>query len=373
MGLETKPLSTLHEKSSFDLADFEVPTGREEEWRFTPLPRLRGLHNGKAPASGHVVVEVDAAPEVTVETVGRDDPRIGTAYVPRDRVSAQAYSAFEKATVLTVPAQAVASRTTTLTLRGRGQGAAYGHIVVRLEPMAEAVLVLDHRGSAVYADNVEFVVGDGATLKVVSLQDWDDDAVHVSHHHAQLGRDATFRSFVVTLGGDLVRLSPSVSYTAPGGDADLTGLYFVDAGQHLEHRLLVDHSVPNCRSNVEYKGALQGEDAHAVWIGDVIIRVEAEGTDTYEYNRNLILTDGARADSVPNLEILTGEVAGAGHASASGRLDDEHIFYLQARGIPYDEARRLVIRGFFAQVIEKIEIEEIRQRVLAAVEAELEK
>ncbi|GII32067.1 Fe-S cluster assembly protein SufD [Planotetraspora mira] len=371
MGLETKPLSTLHERSSYNVADFDVPTGREEEWRFTPLSRLKGLHNGTAAASGTVDVTVDAAPEVTVETVGRDDVRIGKAYVPADRISAQAYASFEKATVITVPREAVASRPSVITLRGSGDGAAYGHIVVKVEAMAEAVVVLDHGGSAVYADNVEFVIGDGATLKVVSLQDWDDDAVHVSHHHAQLAKDATFRSFVVTLGGDVVRLSPSVSYTAPGGDADLTGLYFVDAGQHLEHRLLVEHTVPNCRSNVTYKGALQGEDAHAVWIGDVIIRAEAEGTDTYELNRNLILTDGARADSVPNLEILTGEVAGAGHASASGRLDDEQVFYLQARGIPFDEARRLVIHGFFAQLLEKIEVEEIRERVLAAVEAEL--
>ncbi|MEU6428068.1 Fe-S cluster assembly protein SufD [Microbispora sp. NPDC046973] len=372
MGLETKPLSTLHEKSSYDVADFPVPTGREEEWRFTPLSRLKGLHNGTAAVTGGVVVDVEAAPEVRVETVGRDDARLGKAYTPADRVSAQAYSSFEKATVVTVPKMTAASRPTVITLRGSGAGAAaYGHILVSVEPMAEAVLVLDHRGSAVYADNVEFDVAEGATLKVVSLQDWDDDAVHVSHHHARLGKDATFRSFVVTLGGDLVRLSPSVSYTAPGGDADLTGLYFVDAGQHLEHRLLVDHSVPNCRSNVTYKGALQGDGAHAVWIGDVIIRAEAEGTDTYELNRNLILTDGARADSVPNLEILTGEVAGAGHASASGRLDDEHIFYLQARGIPFDEARRLVIHGFFAQLLEKIEVAEIRERVLSAVEAEL--
>ncbi|MFI0422636.1 Fe-S cluster assembly protein SufD [Spongiactinospora sp. 9N601] len=373
MGLSTKPLSTLHQKASFDLADFEVPSGREEGWRFTPLARLSGLHDGTAKATGHVVVEVEAAPEVTVETVGRDDARLGQVYVPRDRVSAQAYASFEKATVLTVPGGAVASAPTVLTLRGQGGGTAYGHVLVRVEPLGEAVVVLDHRGSATYADNVEFAVGDGATLKVVSLQDWDDDAVHVSHHHAELGRDATFRSFVVTLGGDLVRLSPSVSYTGPGGDADLVGLYFADEGQHLEHRLLVDHSVPNCRSNVLYKGALQGDSAHAVWIGDVIIRVEAEGTDTYEYNRNLILTDGARADSVPNLEILTGEVAGAGHASASGRLDDEHIFYLQARGIPFEEARRLVIRGFFGQLIERIEVEEIRERVARAVEAELEK
>ncbi|GLW99772.1 Fe-S cluster assembly protein SufD [Microtetraspora sp. NBRC 16547] len=367
------PVSKLHAESSYDVADFAVPTGREEEWRFTPLSRLKGLHDGTAAPTGNVVIDVDAAPEVTVETVGRDDARIGASYVPSDRVSAQAYASFEKATVITVPREAVASRPTVVNLRGLGvgHGAAFGHIVVRVEPMAQAVLVLDHTGGAVYADNVEFVVGEGATLKVVSLQDWADGAVHVSHHHAQLGKDATFRSFVVTLGGDLVRLSPSVSYTAPGGDADLTGLYFVDAGQHLEHRLWVDHGVPNCRSNVTYKGALQGDGAHAVWIGDVIIRAEAEGTDTYELNRNLLLTDGARADSVPNLEILTGEVAGAGHASASGRLDDEHIFYLQARGIPYDEARRLVVHGYFAQLLEKIEVEEIRERVLSAVEAEL--
>ncbi|MFB4280157.1 MULTISPECIES: Fe-S cluster assembly protein SufD [unclassified Nonomuraea] len=375
MGLNEKPLSTLHEKASYDLGDFEVPTGREEAWRFTPLSRLKGLHNGKAEAVGHVRVDVDAAPEVTVETVGRDDARVGKSFVPSDRVSAQAWNSFEKATVITVPREAVTSRPTVLTLTGEpggdGAGAAYGHIVVKVEPLAEAVIVLDHKGSAVYADNIEFVVGDGANLKIVSLQDWADDAVHVSHHHAQLAKDATFRSFVVTLGGDLVRLSPTVTYTAPGGDADMSGVYFVDAGQHLEHRLLVDHSQPNCKSNVDYRGALQGEEAHAVWIGDVIIRVEAEGTDTYELNRNLILTDGARADSVPNLEILTGEVAGAGHASASGRLDDEHIFYLQARGIPFDEARRLVIRGFLGQLIEKIQIDEIRERVLSAVEAEL--
>ncbi|MEO3814509.1 Fe-S cluster assembly protein SufD [Sphaerisporangium sp. B11E5] len=371
MGLDTKPLSAVLGASSYSLDDFPVPTGREEIWRFTPLSRLRGLHDGTASVTGNVAVEVSPAPEVRVETVGRDDPRVGRAYVPTDRVSAQAFSSFEKATVITVPQEAVTSAPTVVTLRGDRQGTAYGHLVISVEPMAEAVVVLDHQGSAVYADNVEFVVGDGATLKVVSLQDWADDAVHVSHHHASLGRDATFKSFVVTLGGDVVRLAPSVSYTGRGGDADLSGLYFVDAGQHIEHRLLVDHSVPDCRSNVDYRGALQGDEAHAVWIGDVMIRVEATGTDTYELNRNLILTDGARADSVPNLEILTGEVAGAGHASASGRLDDEHTFYLQARGIPYDEARRLVIRGFFAQLINKIEVEEIRDRVLAAVEAEL--
>ncbi|MFG2019825.1 Fe-S cluster assembly protein SufD [Actinomadura geliboluensis] len=373
MGLDTKPLSTLHEKASYDVADFEVPTGREEEWRFTPLRRLRGLHKGTAEEGGKVVTEAEAAPEVTVETVGRDDPRVGKSYVPADRVSAQAWNSFTEATVVTVPKEAVASAPTVLRRRGEdGSGAAYGHTTVIVEPFAEATVVLTHRGPATYADNVEFVVGDGARLSVISLQDWADGAVHVSHQHARLDRDARFVSHNISLGGDVVRISPSVAYDGPGGDAELYGVYFVDGGQHLEHRLLVDHTVPHCRSRVDYRGALQDQDAHAVWIGDVIIRAEAEGTDTYELNRNLVLTDGTRVDSVPNLEILTGEVAGAGHASASGRLDDEHLFYLQARGITFDDARRMVVRGFLGQLVDRIEVAEVRDKVREAIEEELD-
>jgi Fe-S cluster assembly protein SufD len=371
MGLDTRPLSTLHEKASYDVADFEVPTGREEEWRFTPLRRLRGLHKG-APADGKVLVEVSAAPEITVETVGRDDDRLGTAYVPADRVSAQAYGSFAQATVLTVPMEMVASTPTVIRLRGEDAAhAAYGHTTIIVEPLAEATIVLDHTGSATYADNVEFVVGEGASLSVVSLHNWAADAVHLSHQHAELAKDARFTSFVVSLGGDLVRIAPSVSYNGPGGDAELYGVYFADPGQHLEHRLLVDHTVPNCRSRVDYRGALQGEQAHAVWIGDVIIRAEAEGTDTYELNRNLVLTDGARADSVPNLEIETGEIVSAGHASATGRFDDEQLFYLQSRGIPEDEARRLVVRGFFAELVHRIGIPQVEERLISAIDAEL--
>jgi Fe-S cluster assembly protein SufD len=356
--------------ASYDVADFAVPGGREEDWRFTPLDLLRGLHDGTATGEGKAVVEVDPAPEVTVETVGRDDPRIGRAGTPEDRVAAQAWSSFDSATVITVPGEAVASRPTVLSVRGEG-GTSYGHVVVDVKAFASAVVVLDHRGTGTYADNVELVVGDSAQLTVVALQDWDDDAVHVGTHHARLGRDARLKTIVVTLGGAVVRLSPSVSYAAPGGDAELLGLYFADSGQHLEHRLFVDHGLPHCRSRVTYKGALQGDSAHTVWIGDVLIRAAAEGTDTYELNRNLVLTDGARADSVPNLEIETGEIVGAGHASATGRFDDEQLFYLQARGIPEHEARRLVVRGFFADVISQIGIPEIQERLTAAIESEL--
>jgi len=364
--------------ASFALSDHPVPTGREEQWRFTPLRRLRGLHDGTAADArrpqGKVVVDVDADPQVKVETVGRDDPRLGATGAPTDRVAAQAWAGFEQATVVTVPAEAVTSRPTVITVRGDGaDGAAFGHTLVEVGPLGSAVVVIDHVGSATYADTVEVVVGDGAQLTVVSLQEWATDTVHLSSHRLRVGRDASLRHVVVSLGGDLVRINPTVSYGGPGADAELLGLYFADAGQHLEHRLFVDHDQPNCRSRVTYKGALQGQDAHTVWIGDVFIRHDAVGTDTYEINRNLVLTDGARADSVPNLEIETGEVVGAGHASTTGRFDDEQLFYLQSRGITEDEARRLVVRGFFADLLARIGIDELETRLLRAVDAELER
>lgn len=364
--------------TSFDVDAFEVPGGRDELWRFTPLKRLRGLHNGSARVTGSALIEVSERPGVTVETVERGDERLGQGGVPADRVAAQAYSSFGHATIVTVGRNTQVEEPIEITVSGPGASStAYGHLQIRVDELAEAVVVIDQRGSGTYADNVEFVIGDAAQLKVVSIADWADDAVHVSMHHATLGKDAVLRHFAVTLGGDVARLTGRVRFCAPGGDAELLGLYFADDGQHFESRLLVDHAQPNCRSHVTYKGALQGDpdtdkpDTHTVWVGDVLIRAEATGTDTYEVNRNLVLTDGARADSVPNLEIETGEIVGAGHASATGRFDDEQLFYLQARGIPEDQARRLVVRGFFGELIQKIAVPSVRERLTEAIEHEL--
>ncbi|MEU0658697.1 Fe-S cluster assembly protein SufD [Streptomyces lavendulocolor] len=372
VAAESTVATRMSAPPSFDVADFPVPHGREEEWRFTPLERLRGLHDGTAVATGDGVrVEVEAPEGVTVETVGRDDARLGRAGTPVDRVAAQAYSAFEKASVVTVPKETVLTEPIRISVHGQG-GTAFGHQVVELGAFAEAVVVIDHTGDAVLAANVDYLLGDGAKLTVVSIQDWDEKAVHVGQHNALVGRDASFKSVVVTFGGDVVRLHPRVTYAGTGGEAELFGLYFTEKGQHQEHRLLVDHNTPHCKSNVAYKGALQGENAHAVWIGDVLIQAAAEGTDTYEMNRNLVLTDGARVDSVPNLEIETGEIAGAGHASATGRFDDEQLFYLMARGIPETEARRLVVRGFFAELVQQIGLPDVEERLITKIEAELE-
>jgi Fe-S cluster assembly protein SufD len=372
VGAVVPAASRAAQFASFDVDAFEVPSGREEIWRFTPLKRLRNLHSG-AVADGAVTVSVEAADEVVVETVQRGDSRLGTAGTPDDRIAAQAWSSFVDATVVMIPKEARPEAAIFIRVTGPGEGKlAYGHLQVRAEQFAEAVVVVDHSGSGTFADNVEFIVGDGAKLNVISVQDWADDAVHVSSHHNKLGRDSTLRHSTITLGGEVVRLSPTVTYAERGGDAEMLGLYFADAGQHFENRTFVDHAMPNCKSNVVYKGALQGEGAHTVWIGDVLIRAAAEGTQTFELNRNLILTDGARADSVPNLEIETGEIAGAGHASATGRFDDEQLFYLQARGIPEEQARRLVVRGFFHEILVKIGVPELRERLEAAIEAELE-
>jgi Fe-S cluster assembly protein SufD len=373
-AVETAPVSSLHSIGSANPDDFAVPAGREEEWRFTPLNRLRGLHKDAA-FTGEVSVAVEAAPEMVVELEDLSErKRLAPSggFLPTDRVSARAYAAVDRAAVLTVPKDTTVSVPTYVRVIGQGtDAAAAGHLVIDVQPYGRATVVIDQTGSATLASNVEIRVADGGDLTVVALADWADDTVQVSHHQITLGKDAHLAHFAVMLGGSLVRLSPSVRYAGPGGDVELHGITFADAGQHLEARLFVDHDTPNCRSRVGYKSALAGKDARTVWIGDVLIRAEATGTDSYEFNRNLILTDEAHADSVPNLEILTGEIAGAGHASASGRLEDEHIFYLQSRGIPLEEARRLVIRGFFGELIGKIGVPELEERVTAAVEEEL--
>ncbi len=355
---------------SYRLEDFAPLTGREEDWRFTPLNRLRGLHTEPLTGTGPSV-QVSGASNIKVETVGKSDTRIGSAATPEDRISAAAWAAADGATVVTIPANTVADAEVTVTVRGADKAPAAQHLIIEAGAFSTAVVVLDHSGSATLAQNIEIVVGDGAQLTVVSVQEWDDDAVHVSSQQAKIGRDARFKHVVVSLGGDLVRLTPSSVFTGPGAEVEMYGLYFADAGQHLEQRLLVDHAVPNCKSRVTYKGALQGQGAHTVWVGDVLIRKEAEGTDTYEVNRNLLLTDGTRSDSVPNLEIETGLIEGAGHASATGRFDDEHLFYLMARGIPERDARRLVVRGFLTEVIQQIRVPALEERLALALENEL--
>jgi Fe-S cluster assembly protein SufD len=360
--------SRAERAASFDVAAFPLPSGREEEWRFTPVKKL--AHLLAEGATGHLDWTTSLPEGVVTSTISAAQARDLGILPPQDRAAVLAAEA-DGAVLVDVPADAELSEPVRIRLHGAGADPVHGHIVVRAGRFAKAVVVVEHTGSASLSQLLSVVTGDGSDVTVVSVQRWDDDALHLAQHDALVGRDARFTHVSVTLGGKVVRVNANVRYAGPGAEATLLGVYFADAGQHLEHRSFVDHNAPHCKSRVTYKGALQGETARTVWVGDVLIRAEAEGTDTYELNRNLVLTDGARADSVPNLEIETGEIKGAGHASATGRFDDLQLFYLQARGIPEDEAKRLVVRGFFVDIIREIPLADLRDEITAAIEDEL--
>jgi Fe-S cluster assembly protein SufD len=357
--------------TSFDPDDFGVPNGREENWRFSPVRELKALFSLDG-GEGHLAWETSPLPAgVTLTEVAADDAVTRSVRAPGDRASAVATSRSGGAMALSIAPGTELDEPVTVTLTGAGEDVR-GHILVEIGAGATATVVLDRRGTATYSEFVSVDVADDAKLNLVLLQQWEADAVHAGEVVARLGRDAHLRGTVVTLGGRIVRLNTSAAFAGEGSRVDLFGLYFADSGQHQEHQLFVDHAVPRCTSRVTYKGALAGASARTVWIGDVLIRAAAEGTDTYELNRNLVLTEGARADSVPNLEIETGEIEGAGHASATGRFDEEQMFYLRSRGISEDQARRLVVRGFFADLIREIGVPAVEESLMKAIESELE-
>ena len=364
------PVQTRSERlRSADVHAFAPVTGREAEWKYTPVDRLSALLDGPLGGS-RFEVDAEQRDGVSLAWVPRSEAVVGVAGLPEDRAAANAWSQSDD--VLTVTVEGDVAEPVHVTRRSIGDAPRAAHILVTAKPGSRATLVLGSEGQARLAENVEIVVEDEADLTIVVLEEWEDDAIHLAEHHALVGRGARLRHILVSLGGGIIRVNPSARLAGEGGEAELLGLYFADAGQHIEHQVFLHHEGAHTKGNVNYKGALQGKGAHTVWIGDVLIGRDATGTDTYEQNRNLVLTEGTRADSVPNLEIETGEIVGAGHASATGRFDDEQLFYLQARGIPEAEARRLVVIGFLAEIIQQIGDDALEARLLERVEAELE-
>lgn len=364
------PVQTRSERfRSANVDEFAPVTGREHEWKFSPVAAFADLISGELDGS-RLPIETTDASGIAFSYIPRDDARIGLAGTPEERASANAWSTFDEALLVSVTGED--EKIAYVTRTGLGDAPRAAHTVIEAAPNSRGFVVLGGTGAARLSENVEILVGAGASLTVVSLQEWDDEAVHLSSQFARLGRDSFLKHIVVSLGGKVVRVNPSTHLAEQGSDIEALGLYFADAGQHLEQQVYVHHDAPHTKSRVTYKGALQGTGARTVWIGDVLIGNAAVGTDSYEQNRNLVLTEGTRADSVPNLEIETGDIEGAGHASATGRFDDEQLFYLMARGIREDEARRLVVRGFLTDIVQKIGSADLEARLTAAIEAELE-
>ncbi|WP_349427671.1 Fe-S cluster assembly protein SufD [Microbacterium sp. LWS13-1.2] len=367
------PVQTRSERPwSFDPADFEVPTGREVNWKHTPTAKVQPLFVDEAGPHGVIEVDVDAPAGLVQERLTLGTAPRGEVFRPEDLPSAIAWKQETEAPLLRIPAGAEYTEPIVVSLTGTG-GLAHAHVVVEAQANSHATVVFRHTGTAQHAQNVEIIVREGAHLELVTVQRWDDDAVHVASHQARVERDATLRHVVVSFGGGVVRVNPTVELAGTGSRAELYGLSYSDSGQHLESQVYLHHKGAETSGDVLYKSALQGAAARTVWIGDVLIGADAVGTDSYEANRNLVLTEGARAESIPNLEIETGDIRGAGHASATGRFDDEQLFYLQARGIAEEEARRLVVLGFLAEIVQKIGVADLEAELFAVIEEELAK
>lgn len=350
--------------------NYLTPTGREEAWRFTPLKRLGGLQDLTQVVAPHLSLELVGGSRSGVSIKKKDAAEVPPISQSDDLIVLRVRDCVREVTTVVIDTEAIISQPIVLH-RNSSSSPEFSRTVIKAGAHSRATVIIENTGSTTLGEEIEIILEAGANLTFITSQEWDPATIHLGRHHAIVGRDASFKSITVTVGGSVVRLLPTVEYSAPGGSVELFGVYFATDGQHLEHRIHIDHNVVNAKSRVNYKGALAGNQARTVWIGDVFIRAIAEGTDTYELNRNLLLTDGARADSVPNLEIETGEIVGAGHASTTGRFDDEQLFYLMSRGISSEDARRLVIRGFFAEIITKIGDEVIQERLMSRIDRDL--
>nr|WP_201469983.1 Fe-S cluster assembly protein SufD [Microbacterium hydrocarbonoxydans] len=366
------PVQTRSERPhSFEPADFGAPTGREVNWKHTPVAKLAPLFEVAGSNDG-VSYSFGEGQKYVSSPLAADAAPRGEVFLAEDITSAVAWQGSTEALHIRIPREEEVAEPILVSIDGLGaELRADAHIVIEALEHSSATVVLQHTGAAQYSQNVEIIVRDGAKLTVISLQQWQDAAMHTSAHQARVDADATLKHFVISFGGGVVRVNPSVELAGAGSEGYLYGLSYADAGQHLESQVYLHHKGPHTKGDVLYKGALQGQGAHSVWIGDVLIGADATGTDSYEANRNLVLTEGARADSIPNLEIETGDILGAGHASATGRFDDEQLFYLQARGISEEEARRLVVLGFLTDIVQRLGIPALETELLDAIETEL--
>jgi Fe-S cluster assembly protein SufD len=397
-----------------------IPSQETEEWRYTDLSGL-DLDAFAPFASGRVSKNLDGVAGEVQEAVGEvgeragllvqhnsetatvhlspEDADRGVIFLGLDRALAEHADLLEKRLHRLVPAE----RTKFLALHAAfrtGGVFVYVPAGVRVELPLQSLTYVDMEGLAVFPHTLivaeqgaevtfierfvsrpleralsdavtEVFVGPGARVRYVSLQDWGEGMTHLSVQRAVLDRDAELRSLAVAFGGSLSRTEVESVLSAPGGHSEMLGVYFTDGSQHFDHRSLQDHVAPQCGSEVLYKGALKGR-SRAVYSGWVHVRKDAQKTNAFQTNRNIVLSDEAKADSIPNLEIEANDVR-CGHAASVGPVDEDVLFYMQSRGIPADEAERLIVTGFFQEVLDRVPLPEVRESLEQAIEDELEK
>lgn len=369
------PSSADKNPRSFDVNAFAEPTRKQDDWRFTPIDRLEEFFTVFTPSNTMqcTITNIDGSAlnpeEVAVRKVAVGDDLTGSVSKPTDRIAAVEWNSAQRAWVIELLQDL--QQPVLVQLHGTSTALDAIHLVIQAHNQVHGDVVVEHDGDARLAEGVEIITGDDAHISTTFIQEWNAGSKHVGNHRIRVGRESSVRHAIVTLGGDVVRLRMDQDFGGEHGDINMLGIYFVDPGEHIEHRTMVVHNYAECKSRVVYKGALSGKGAHSTWVGNALIEPTAPGTDSYELNRNLVLTPGAVADSEPNLEIENGNIIGAGHASSVGRFDDEELFYLQSRGLPEVEARKLVVRGFFGELVEEIGIHEIANHLMEAIDRRL--
>jgi Fe-S cluster assembly protein SufD len=365
----------------------EEPTGAEEDWRYIdydlPFTSLRpaeepGDRLGAGPfiasldeTSGHVLIvdgHVVEADSDAVEARPLSEAPETDSMVPVDHNKlAAAHTAFASDGIyISVPEGRAVEAPFVVEVQGVTEDvASFPHIAVSVGTNAEARVLVVYRSAEgkrlLMVPEVDLRVADGANLRFVAVQSLDHAASSVVHQRAKIGRDATSRIGEVGLGGDLGRLDLQVDLEGDGSSSEVVGLYFGEGSQTLDYRMTIDHFGRNTTSDVFLKGALE-DDSQSVFTGLLRIEKDAEKTSTFETNRNLVLSENAKAHSVPNLEILCNDVI-CGHASSVGPLEEELLYYLQSRGLRRERAERLLIRGFFGEVIDRLPIAGIARPV----------
>ena len=365
----------------------DEPTGAEEDWRYVdydlPFSDLAPVETpGEALADGpfieslgstsgmvrivdgHVVAnDSDGA---IVRRMADVDERAGSVPVDHNKLAAAHGTFAHDGVFVEVPAGMAVSEPLVIDVQGVTDGSAvFPHISVSIGENAEARVLVVYRSAEgrrlLMVPEVSLDVAEGGNLRFVSVQGMAHSGSVVVHERARIGRDATSRIGEVGLGADLGRLDLGVTLEGDGASSDVSGLYFGEGSQTLDYRLVVTHVGRSTTSDVFLKGALE-DDSQSVFTGLLRIEKDAQKTSTFETNRNLVLSENAKAHSVPNLEILCDDVV-CGHGSSVGPLEEEHLYYLQSRGLSTPRAQRLLIRGFFAEVIDRLPIGDIAQPV----------
>jgi Fe-S cluster assembly protein SufD len=349
-------LQALRERAFARFAELGFPNTHNEEWRFTNVAPI--VRSTFTPATDRASVTVP-------ENVKKLEPGEVEEYLARHAaIDGNAFVALntaflDRVTILQVPRNAVIEQPIEITYEGTDGGVSHPRVLILVNANAQCTIVETYKGAGTYFHNAvtEIVVGDRAVVDHYKVQQESVQAFHIATLHATLGRSASFSSHSISLGGALVRNDANATLSE-GSDATLNGLYIVNGTQHIDNHTMIDHAMPHGTSHELYKGILDGK-AHAVFNGKIIVRKDAQKTDSKQTNKNLVLSDDAVVDTKPELQIFADDVR-CTHGATIGQLDSEALFYLQSRGIGKGEARSLLTYAFAQDVVDRIKVQSLR-------------